>query len=85
MVTQKREMTKDVFLSLSDDIKIRMHNHQFLVQQTDWKDVLNWTIQNLSDPYYFETEHNKTDGSKTRYWVLLYSVEDATAFKLRWL
>ena len=85
MVTQTREMTKEVFLSLSDDTKVKMHNHQFLVKEDEWNEVFNWIIQNLSDPYYFEIEHSNTSPSKTRRWILLYNVEDATAFKLKWI
>ena len=85
MISQTREMTKDVFLSLDDETKVKMHNHQFLVEHSDWRDVFGWLLANTFDPFYIETEHSKTHVSNTRHWVLFYRDEDAAAFKLRWL
>ncbi len=79
MVSQISQMTKDSFLSLSDDAKLKMHRQQFYIEPNEWDEVHEWLAHdNLSGPYYIEQEDKKI-------WILLYDETDAVAFKLRWV
>ncbi len=85
MVTQAREMSDRVFLSLSEETKIKMHNQQFFIDSNDdWSTINEWIGENAMEPYHLEVDSGGKNG-KTRRWVFFYDAADAAAFKLRWL
>ena len=82
MVWQTRQINKVVFLTLSDDTKMKMHVQQFCIPEEQFKEVNAWVIQNFTEPYYIEGSDSEYD---KRQWLLIYGEADAVAFKLRWL
>jgi len=78
MARQLKQMGKDVFLSLSDELKLEMHRRQFEVDSEDSDEIDDWFVENMSEPYYIEFNNDLN-------YVMLYNDEDAVAFKLRWL
>jgi len=76
-ITQTKEMSKEVFLSLSDEVKIKMTRQQFFFSLNDLKTLYPW-LHEITDVFYLEQ-------TKDRMFVLFLSEEDATAFKLTWM
>lgn len=74
---QTKELSKDTYLSFSDEIKIRMNEFQFFISVEESKEVEKWLRTETNHPYYIER------GATTNY-ILFITEEDAVAFKLRW-
>lgn len=79
-------MTKDVFLSLSDELKLKMTSNQIFVSiskddDITYQDIFSWLCDNTSAPFYMIDE-KKHDMVKM--WIYFYEETDFIAFKLRW-
>lgn len=78
MISQTKELSKDTYLSLSDETKIKMNEFQFSLSTEDSEKAEKWLRTGTNHPYYIER------GAITNY-ILFINEEDAVAFKLRWL
>ena len=78
MVSQTKELSKDTYLSLNDEIKIRMNELQFSLSAEDSEKAEKWLRIGVNHPYYIER------GAITNY-ILFVNEEDAVAFKLKWM
>ncbi len=76
-ITQTKEMSKDMFLSLSDELKIKMTRHQFFFSLDDLSTLYPW-LHEITDVFYLEQ-------AKEQMFVFFLAEEDATAFKLTWM
>lgn len=77
MIWQIKEFGKEVFLSFSDELKIKILRQQFAYVEQQHDEIKTWLRANANEPYFFEliTDH---------YWVRFVDETDAAAFKLRW-
>ncbi|KKL14455.1 hypothetical protein LCGC14_2515520 [marine sediment metagenome] len=78
MISQTKELSKDTYLSLSDEIKIIMNELQFSLSTEDSEKAEKWLRTGINHPYYIER------GAITNY-ILFVNEEDAVAFKLKWM
>ncbi len=76
-IKQTREMSKDMFLSLSDKVKLKMARQQFSFPSKDLSTVYPWLNEN-ADLFYLEH-------IKDQVFIFFFAEEDATAFKLMWI
>jgi len=77
MISQTKELSKDTYLSLSDEIKITMNELQFFILTEESEETEEWLRTGTNHPYYIER------GAITNY-ILFINEEDAVAFKLKW-
>jgi len=77
IMRQTKELSKDTYLSFSDEIKIKMNELQFFISTEESEKAEKWLRTGTNHPYYIER------GATTNY-VLFMNEEDAVAFKLRW-
>ena len=77
-IVQFKDICTDIFLSFSDDLKLKMCSQQFSFPDDITEEIRKWIEENITDVYYIEygDVHN---------FVLFVKEEDAMAFKLRWL
>ena len=76
-IIQTREMSKDMFLSLSDEMKLQMARQQFSFPIKDLDTLYPWLNEN-ADVFYLEQ-------IKETVFIFFFAEEDATAFKLTWM
>ena len=86
-VTHIKSMATDMFLSLSDETKIKMIRNQlfFMIHDDDdhnYQDVFTWLCDNSVNPFYIVKEKDK-DSIKA--WVYFYDEVDVVSFKIRWI
>jgi len=89
LVTQMKYIPEAVFLSLSDETKLRMVTNQIYVSITDkdvdtWHDIFHWLCENVDGPFHMLDEKDKNN-IKTKSWIYFYEETDMMAFKLRWV
>ncbi len=78
VINQTKELSKETYLSFSDEIKIRMNELQFSLSAENAGKAEKWLRTGVNHPYYIER------GAIMNY-ILFINEEDAVAFKLRWL
>ena len=76
-IQQTKEMSKDMFLSLSDEVKLKMARQQFNFALEDLPTLYPWLNEN-ADVFYLEQ-------IKETVFIFFLAEEDATAFKLTWM
>jgi len=76
-INQTKELSKDTYLSFSDETKTRMNEFQFFHSVEESEEIEEWLRTGTNHPYYIER------GALTNY-ILFISEEDAVAFKLQW-
>ena len=88
-VSHMRHMSKDIFRTMSDEIKIQMLTNQLYVSISDsdddsYQDVFSWLCANTKAPFNITKEVDKEE-EITRAWIYFYEELDLVAFKLRWM
>jgi len=78
-IAQLKDLGEEIYLSLSDEIKMKMCSQQFAFNIDD-DEIIDWIHENANEVYYIE----QGDEDQHRSFVLYFSAEDAMAFKLRW-
>lgn len=79
-IWQIRELSQKTYMSLSDELKLKMACLQFAFPTEHHDEVRLWLIENLKHPYRIDPRRD----SNKHIWIRFTNEEDATAFKLRW-
>ena len=82
---QLKEISKETFLSFSDELKIKMHQQQFVFSGDRYDEIRGWLIANVNHPYHFDGPKISANNKKKHVWLMFVDVDDAAAFKLRWM
>ena len=85
-IVRNKQVSDEVFMSFSDETKIRMTNNQVYIFLPDdgeetWETIYIWLCENNSNIFSYE-EKRDDDGQKI--WICFYEESDMVAFKLRW-
>ena len=81
-IDRSKELSKDIYLSLSDKLKIKMNENQFMISEDAYTDELHeWIYTETNHPFHIEDGSYDDDEDR---WVLFTDETDAVAFKLRW-
>ena len=85
-VSRTKHIPESVFMSFSDETKIRMTNNQVYVyicddEEDDWQTVFSWLCDNVSNSFAHGEEK---DDDGINLWLYFYEESDMVAFKIRW-
>lgn len=89
-ISQMKYIPQNVFLSLSDEMKLRMISNQIYValdidETVDYNDIFGWLCENVAEPFHVIDEDKNASNKKTKMWIYFYEESDMVAFKLRWV
>ena len=81
-----KHLPEKVFLSLSDETKIKMATNQLFINcdnSDEYDEVFEWLCDNTLQPFYIIKEP-QPDNKEIRSWIFFYDDIDLAGFKLRW-
>lgn len=82
-IDRSKELSKDIYLSLSDKLKMKMNENQFMISEDTYSDEMHeWIFTETNHPFHIEEGSYDDDEDR---WVLFTDETDAVAFKLRWI
>ena len=82
---EMKHIHDDVFLSLSDEVKLKMSGNQIFVYSENFdvhQKMFLWLCENTNNVFHIK-EESKDDGSR-KCWIMFLDETDYMAFKIRW-
>ena len=79
-IWQIKEISRSVYKTFSDELKLKMINQQFAFPMEHHDEVRQWLIDNMKYPYLID----RIETSEPHAWIQFTNEEDAVAFKLKW-
>lgn len=81
---------QNIFLSMGDEIKLRMISNQIYVvlrkdDEVKYSDIFGWLCENITEPFHIIDENRNSTVKNTKMWIYFYEESDMVAFKLRWV
>ena len=86
-VAKLKVMTEKIFLSLSDNAKLKMISNQLFIYVSleEYEKMWIWLCDNTSEPFHIAKERDKDQDTYYKCWIYFYEETDLVAFKLKWM